>query len=428
MANIRFEGGAAVKTDTRTYAFGGTWEADDVIRVQVGNKIKDVTGGSVTTATVVTTLAAAIVALSADDFPEMVGAESGFLATASTTTLTLTANKPGVPFICTLTPLEVTLGAADAQTIGGVGTATTGTVSVANAGSTVWDTAANWDGGVVPVVADAVFFDHYSGDVLYGLSNAGATLASLNFARSFTGLVGLPKVNNLGEEYPEYRTEYLTIDATLVRIGYGPGEGAGRIKLNNGSVQTAVTVDNTGTPVDEDLEAVLWKGTHASNTMTVRGDGSVGVAVFGGEVATLATLTVEGNSNVRCGLGTTLTTVTVNGGSVELNSNVTTLTVNDGTVTVNGTMTVGQLTINRGLVIYNSTGTLSGSTVVGENGSIDFGQGVGAVTVSNPIDSNNLNPVNDPDKRIVSLVVDYNGVTPLAGFGTNVRLTRAAVA
>jgi len=52
-------------------------------------------------------------------------------------------------------------------------------------------------------------------------------------------------------------TDQLLVIADALRVGYGP-------ELNNGSVQTAVTVD-------ENLEAVLWKGTHASNTMTVRG-------------------------------------------------------------------------------------------------------------------------------------------------------------
>lgn len=428
MATPRWESGAAKVAQVQTYAFAGTWETDDLIRVTVGKKIKDLTAGSTTTATVVSNTDTNIDALSSSTYPEITATPTGFTASSATTTLTLTAKTAGVPFTCTLTPLEANGGAADAQTIEGAGTATTGTAATANAGPNVWSTPANWSAGAVPAAGDTVYIDNSSADIFYGLSNAGATITATHITQSYTGLVGLPKTNTAGTAYPEYRTDYLTLDCTTWHIGAGPGQGSGRIKVNSGTVQTTVNVYNTGTPKEFDLEAMLWKGTHASNVMNVRGSASVGVAVFGGETATIATLSVDENARVRCGAGTTLTTVNVNSGTVELNSNITTLNVYGGTVTVNGTATVGQLNVYGGLVVYNSTGTIGGNTLVGESGRIDFSTGLGAVTVTNPVDSYALDPVYDPDKRVASLVIDYNGRSPLRSLGTNYRLTRAATA
>lgn len=431
MATLRWEGGATPVAQVTTFLFGGTWEADDLIRIQVGNKIKDFVAGSTVTNTVVSTLDAAIDALDAEVYPEFNSDESGVTASSATATLTLTANEAGVPFTFTLTPLEANGGAADLQTIEGAGSATTGTTSTANNGPNVWSTAANWDTGAAPVAGDTVHIDNNDDDILYGLSQAGATITAMHIWQSFEGTIGLPKTNSLGTEYPEYRTEYLTIDCTTLHVGRGAGNGSGRIKIDAGSVQTAVTAFNTGSPID-DVPAFLWKGTHASNTFTAMGDASVGVAVFGGESATIATLTVDGNANVLLGLGVTLTTINVNGGTLEINSNVAgTLTVLGGTVTINGTATVAQLNIRGGVVNYNSTGTLSGNTTVGGAGILNFDDGAGAVTVSNAIDLYGREAqIVDTEKRVASLIVDCNeGASPTqVVWGENVRLTRGSVA
>ncbi len=428
MATKRWESGATSVAQVQTYTFAGTWEADDVNRFQVGNRIKDFTTGSTTIATLLATLYAALNALSSDDYPEFTGDNTGFTASVVSPVLSLTANKAGVPFTCSITPLEAALTPADAQTINGIGTVTSGTTATASAGPNDWSTAANWDTGAIPVAADTVYIDNNSDSIFYGLSQAGATLTALYVYQSFEGEIGLPKLNSDDTEYPEYRTDYLTIDATTVDIGRGPGQGSGRIKINSGTVQTAVTVNNTGQAVENNLEAFLWKGTHASNAMVVRG-GSVGVAVFGGETATLLTLKVENDAQVRCGQGVTLGTVTVQGGEVEINSAIgTALNVYDGLVTINGTGAVAQLNIYGGTVIYNTTGALGGNTVIEGNGRLDFSQDPSPKTVTNPIDAYNTDPVNDPDKVVTSLIIDYNGMAPIAALGTNIRITRGTPA
>ena len=416
MATPRWVGNALAVAQVDTLTVGGTLEADDRLIATINGKALNVAAGSTVLATAATTFAAAWEAADATYYPEFAEATA---AATSGGALTVTADLPGVPFTVTASTTEAGGGAADAQTF--VRAAVT-----ANAGPNVWGTAVNWSTGAVPVAGDTAYIDNTDIPILYDLSQAGATLAALVIAQSFEGDVGLPKANEAGG-YPEYRSEYLAVDCSSIVIGLGPGNGSGRLKINSGTVQTAVVVHNTGSPAEVNLEAFLWKGTHASNTLVVRGNASVGVAVFGSETAVIATLTLEGNARVRCGAGTTLTTVNVNGGTLEINSNVTTLTVYDGVVTVSGTAAVTTLNLYGGTVIYNSTGTL-GTATVGEGGFLDFSQGAGAVTVSNPIDVYNVNPVNDPDKRVASLVIDYNGTTPNPALGTNFRLTRAATA
>lgn len=433
MATPRWRSGAAPVAQVNTYAFGGTWEADDLIRVIAGAKQTDLTAGSTTTATVVSNTDTNLDALSATTYPEIKSTESGVTASSVTTTLTLTANTAGVPFTISLTPLEAGGGAADAQTIEGAGTATTGTVATANAGPAVWGTARNWDTAAAPVAGDTVYIDNSSDDILYDLSQAGATLTALHIPMSYTGHIGLTKINQLGTEYPEYRTDYLTVDVTTVHIGFpdGNGAGSGRILLNTGTVQTAVNVYNTGSP-EANVPAFIWKGTHASNTFVAKGNASVGVGIFGAEAATIATLTVDDNANVLLGLTVTLTTINVNDGTLEINSNVAgTITVLGGTVNINRTATVAQLTIRGGVVNYSSTGTLSGNTIVGGDGVLNFNGGTGAVTVSNAIDLYGPNArIIDTEKRVASLIVDYNeGANEgQVDWGVNVRLTRGTPA
>lgn len=432
MATPRWRGGATPVAQVNTFLFGGTWEADDLIRVTAGAKIKDLTAGSATTNTVVSNTDTNIDALSTTVYPEIKSTESGITASSSTATLTLTANTAGVPFTISLTPLESDGSAAGAQTIEGAGTVTTGTALTANNGPNVWSTAANWDTGIAPTTGDTFYLDNNDHDILYGLSVAGATVAAGHISMSFTGTLGLPKANTLGTEYPEYRTDYLTLDCSAWHIGTGVGQGSGRLKINSGTVQTAVNVYNTGSPLESDIEALVWKGTHASNTLTARGDASVGVAIFGAETAVIATLTVDDNARVRCGPGTTLTTINVNNGELEVNSNIAgTITVLGGKVTINLTATVAQLTLRGGECVYNSTGTVSGNTVLAGDAVLDLSQAPGAVTFSNPIELYGRNcRLIDRNKRIASLVVDYNEGAEVGqvDFGDNVRLTRGTPA
>lgn len=376
MATTRWKGGARAVAQVNTFAFAGTWEADDLIRVTIGSKTYDFTAGSTTTATVVSTLVTNWAALDSGDYPEF----AEITPSANSTTLTLTAATAGVPFTATLTPLESDGSAAGAQTIEGAGTATTGTAATASAGPNDWSTAKNWDTGAVPVDLDDVILDLGEYSIYYGLSQSSIDLTSLKILvrDNSAWTLGLPEINRDGTAYPEYRTQYLTLGtATALDVR----TTSGRVKLSVGSNACTANVYETGRGLDEGLEALLWKGTHASNVLNVSGDSEVGVAVLGGEAATIATVRVEDAAALRLGSGCTLTTVNVYGGTLETNSAITTLTQRAGEVVHrSGAITTATLT-NGGTLDYRSSGTITTLTV-GSGSTVTFDNDPQARTVS----------------------------------------------
>lgn len=379
MSTVRWLGGATASAQVSSYAFGGTWEADDVVRVTLGAKTKDFTSGSTTTATVVSNLVAAWAALSATDYPEF--ADLTAAVGTAPTTFTLTAKIAGRPFTATLLPLEVGGGAADVQTIEGGTSATTGTATTAGGGPSDWNTPRNWSGDAVPVSGDDVVVDLGEWPILYGLSQAAVNLASLKVLVRDNGnwTLGLPEVNRDGGAYPEYRTQYLTLGAcTVLDIR----TTSGRIKINVGSAACTANVYETGRGPDEGTEAVLWKGTNAANVLNASGDTEVGVAILAGETASIATLRVEDNARVRTGSGVTLTNVTVTGGALECNSALPTLTARGGAVLHRaGALTLATLT-NGAALDYRSAGTL-GTLSLGAGSAVTFDSDPQARTVTN---------------------------------------------
>lgn len=175
------------------------------------------------------------------------------------------------------------------------GSSETITVSsfVASSGPNHWDTAANWVPSGVPANSDDVRFEIGSSDCLYGLAQSSVTLASLHVSMSYSGKIGLPRNNADG--YLEYRPCELAIGATSILIGHGDGSGPGKVALNVGSVQTTVEVRGSGGSTDIGIPAVTWRGTHASNVVTVL-DGDFGTAPYSDQTAVIDTLTQRGGS------------------------------------------------------------------------------------------------------------------------------------
>lgn len=382
MTTLRWTPGVAAVAQQTSYACGGTWEADDLIRVVIGSKTVDFVAGSTVTATVVSNLVSAYNALDSSVYPEF--AELTADAPAATT-FRLTADTAGVPFTATLTPLEAGGGAADAQTIEGAGTATTGTLATSPTGPNWWSAAGNWSTGAVPVNSDIVYLENSSVSIRYGLAQSAVTLAELHISDTFTGDIGLPEINQDATDYHEYRATFLAIAATVLNIGTGDGSGAGsgRLKIDNGSVQTTLTVYGTGGASEPDVPALVWKGTHASNVVNVYG-GSVGLSVYGTDSAVVATLRVEGGGTaVRCGDSCAVTTLTMAGGTVLFDgATVTTVTQDGGTLTLRDSGTVTTLTVNEGALVYRSAGTIT-TLAVGAHGVADFTQDVRGRTITN---------------------------------------------
>jgi hypothetical protein len=359
-STITWRGDATAIAQVDTLTVGGTIEADDLFKLTIGNKTLTVTAGSTTAATVAGNIVTAWNALTQTQAPEFFEIVAAYTTGGS---FTLTAKTAGKPFTVTLTTTEADGGAADNQTF-------TISHTVVNSGPQDASTPANYSGGALPSSGDTLVFENSTNPVLYGLSAlAAVTLAALHVKQSFTGTIGLPRNNGSGStSYLEYRPSYLQVGATVWDVGLGDGSGAGRLKFDFGSVQFTGSVFNSGSQAESYIPAVLVLGTHASNALTVL-KGTVGVAFFAGEVSTIATLSmgyvssVQGDANVQCGSGVTLTTVTKAGGQLTFSSNLTTLTQYDGQTTVGGAATITTATVG-GTLIDQSSGTFTTLTLL----------------------------------------------------------------
>lgn len=275
--------------------------------------------------------------------------------------------------------------------------------------------AENYSTGSLPVNSDTLIFDDpNAGDVLWNLDALSAvTLTKLVVRQSFENKrIGLANHNG---SYYEYRTTELTVGATSIEVGNGDGSGPTLVRINTGTVQTAIEVLNSGRSQDSNLKAVTWRGTHASNTAEILG-GEFAAAIGQAESATLLTLRVlasevAGNTpSVFSGPGVTLGTVQVDGGNAKLNSAIgTSLTVNDGQVVLSGSGAVAQLNGLGGKVVYNTSGTLGGNTVMAGEGVLDFSQDMTTKTITNPIEMQGEKcQVLDPNKVTSGLILDFN--------------------
>lgn len=188
-----------------------------------------------------------------------------------------------------------TMAAANQPLITGNGSSLTGgsaqsiTVSTvtSSSGPNHWDTAANWLPAGVPVNGDDVRFEVGDSDCLYGLDQSAITLGSLEISSMFTGVIGLPRVNDL--DYLEYRTRDLTLKCPTILIGHGNGSGSGKIQLNTLDAACTLELRNSGGSSESGVPAVTWYGSHASNAIVVI-NGDLGVAIWSDQTATINTV------------------------------------------------------------------------------------------------------------------------------------------
>jgi hypothetical protein len=269
------------------------------------------------------------------------------------------------------------------------------------------DQADNYSGNALPTGgSDTLIFDHGNVDVRWGLDYA-TTLTAITKYKAYTGNVGLPETNadNSAKPYHEYRTTYLTCTGcTTVNLEVGEGPGSGRFKLNTGSAAaSAINIFGRGTRIDSAVPCILWKGTNASNTVNnIAGD--LGIAFYGGETATVATLVTGDPTNAAstvCGSGCTLTTVTLNGGVQETNSAMTTANQNGG----NWTHKLGTVTT---LNMYGGThypnGAATYTTLNLYGGTFDASKGNASFTITNTVNLYRGSRYIDPQGRSGNIV------------------------
>jgi len=400
VATNRWIGSAPAIAQVSTVTIG-TYDATTTYNVTINGKTVGVLGQGGSAAA---TAAALQAALQASTYPEFQEATW----TVNSNVITATAATAGVPFG---TPPAVSGAYTLATSVaGGTGTISNSTTTVSSGPNDV-SLAANWSTGALPANGDDVYFD-VPVPALYNLTALQAvTLNTLNISATFAGSVGtgggggggsasgqaalgLPVFNPKG--YLEYRPlnfQFLTQGAKNVIVGYGSGPGPQMVRLDSLNAQVNLIVQNTGTSLEANAEAVRWKGTHAGNLVEVT-KGTLGVARNPGEVATILTLeigyvaNVQGDANVTLGPGVTLAVggsgvVSKSGGSLLIlgiasaASPVNKINQTDGTTEIRGTGScVTTATIDGGTLYFS--GANDGTHVdvtnlnVGNKGTVSF--------------------------------------------------------
>jgi len=332
------------------------------------------------------------------------------------------------PAAVTLT-FGATLAATDVAALTGTPSLNNGAVSETSINPIIYPTttensgpndilvAANWSDETLPVAGDTVVFDQGSSPALYHLDQLPSGLAAFYHYARYTGRIGLPEQNtSFSESYYEFRPQYLVVDAPIIDIGIGDGNGSGRMKIK-GVVGTAPTVNvhKTDTGLDEGIESLLLVLPNTSSVVNVN-RGSVGIAIYPGETSTVPTLrvgfveNVNGDSFVRSGPGVTLTTIEQSGGKLTTQSNFVTLNMTAGElVHITGTATT--LNIDGGAVRYNSSGTCTTANV-GSGGVLDFQRDLRGRTVTNASMNEKASMLDPHGTVIFTNGVDFVRCTP----------------
>jgi hypothetical protein len=362
------------------------------------------------------------------------------LSTVGSGNLTVSGSAGG-PYTVTAagslagTPLP--LIAANSTNLVGSSTSTASLTTVqAATGPNFWDNAQNWSPTGVPANGDSVYFQNSNVDCLYNIAQSSTTLANLQIDMSYVGgEIGLPNWNG---KYFEYRQQYLAIGVSgTVLIGNGKGSGPTLVKLDTGTNATTFLINGCGTSLDPTLPAILWRGNRASGTSTITiNKGSIGIALFAGETATIDQINqgyqqnVKSDSNIYVGPGTTIGTQWyMTGGAGTLNANCPSLVMENGTLSILDGLTstaVATLSIIGGYASDLSTGTITALTV-GTGATYDRSDDSRAKTVTNAtitgkatfLDPNDTitftNPLTLTDCGLLDVTLDL---------GTNITLQR----
>lgn len=381
MALTKWIGNAVPIADVWTITLGGVWLATETATITaLGKSVVLTVGSLVTVEQVCTSLAEAFNSTTFTDTTASVAPLGGgqgipefaeLVATSTATTVVLTArtNKYGKP----MPTFTVAEGSASGTI--GISHTTTGT------GPNDWSNADNWDTGAVPINADDVVIDRPI-SILYGLAQSAVTLTSLTISARFDSTCQIGNLVRSTAGYEEWRATELAIGATTVAIT----TSSGMVKLNFGTVQTAVTVYATGTAVETGRTACQLRGTHAANVLNVLSTTSISsdsTSDVGwgsnAETATVATVRQE-SGTLTIGSAVTLTTVTKTGGTSHVHCAGTTLNHSGTTYLWSGAWTT--ITAAGGTIYDYSTSTYTTLTL-NNNSVYDASRNPAAKTITN---------------------------------------------
>jgi hypothetical protein len=199
-------------------------------------------------------------------------------------------------------------------------------------------------------------------------------LGSFTVEKGYTGTIG-------------DKTSYLLIQS-ITGLDF-KGSGACYIDIN----ASAIDVRVDGTAAAATGKSGLYLLGSAIDEINVI-SGSVGIASRAGETATVTTLTINGGT-VAVGDGCTLTNATVYSGGLVSQASITTLKNYNGIVTTEEAAAITTLSLFNGSHTHNGTGTIATANI--EGGTLDLFRSGLARTIT----TLNLNPgggvIYDPD-------------------------------
>jgi hypothetical protein len=413
MADIRWVGGATATAQVDTFT---------LVTVDTGNILTlTVTGENGDTHAVNYTCAGSNEDTEAEGLVAAWNASTHYLVTPITATdtspggtLTLTADTAGVPF--------TVVGSATGGTAGLSGVNTT-----PSSGPYDWNITENWLDGAKPVSADVIRIE--DGIIRYGMDQTAVTSGTMIIDNSELGFN--PQA---GTKAPYLR---IGLDEVNINTRSGPGNRAnnGPIMIDTGTTAgTDVLVKTSGTNATSTLPSVWLKMNNTSASSITMFGGTVGygydndvsgdssrcavIDVKGGTMyagkdagiegsaaelnmsggsanmqflesptATTSTIRIDAGSFTLGPVTDKITSINVNGGTVDVSAPIETCNIRGGTLTLNdgiGGSATASTTINvyGGTFNIKSTGAITNLNMYG--GTTDTTLNNGQITLTNP--------------------------------------------
>ena len=260
-------------------------------------------------------------------------------------------------------------GAAEGQTF-------TRAATTANTGPNNWADVDNWSAGVLPGSAEDHKVNIEDAEIYYGLNQSAIsnTLAELNILRCKFGVNPVDGASVI----------YFQIKATKVNLGKNTGLGSGTekspVNLDTGDTASEIYIYNTGSNSDTTMPAVRIKANNATTKVWAMtgAQNPVGLAYEDGETATFGEIVSTGGI-IHIGRGVTITSIYVNGGTVNTSSGAGTINQLSGTIKTYYDAEFGDVNNYSGLLESNATGTIG--TLIAR-GTVDFTKNKESRTVS----------------------------------------------
>jgi hypothetical protein len=355
LSTKRWLGNAASVKDLWTIALSGTVTSQTFSFVMNGKTIAYTT----TTETIAQALAAFVTLWNQSSNPPEFAE------------LTAVGLPVGGPFT-SMTITQDVSGRPSAMTVATSGGATFTVTNTAPAtGPNFFDNAQNWSGGVAPANSDVLVFDNGAVPLKYNLSTS-LTGITLQVNPGYGGQIGLPLINaDATTTYNEYRATSLTTVGGTVTIN-APNLTRCNLAFGANTATVRILATSQQRP-DQYTPIVLITGGDSSSELDMT-FGDCGTAYYQGTTATFTAIKTGyatnalTDVNLICGPGSTLTTVTKNGGNLNSRASITTLTqrLSGGSVTLSDAAAVTTLNVQAGTCFLNTTGTVATVNLYGQ--------------------------------------------------------------